>query len=94
MEGPIEQYNLPKFRWAVGPLTSIEFEARQQGPHLLAIYYRNVHPKQEVAIEVNGSPAGTFRLPWEDQVKVTDGTSCGFPAPTRIFMDKTAKAAE
>jgi formamidase len=25
--------------------------------------------------------AGTFRLPWEDQVKVTDGTSCGFPAP-------------
>jgi formamidase len=38
--------------------------------------------------------AGTFRLPWEDQVKVTDGTSCGFPAPTRIFMDKTAKAAE
>jgi formamidase len=37
--------------------------------------------------------AGTFRLPWEDQVKVTDGTSCGFPAPTRMF-GKTAKAAE
>jgi len=27
------------------------------------IYYRNVHPDQEVTIEVNGSPAGTFRLP-------------------------------
>jgi formamidase len=38
--------------------------------------------------------AGTFRLPWEDQVKVTDGTSCGFPAPTRIFGPRTAKAAE
>ncbi len=38
--------------------------------------------------------AGTFRLPWEDQVKVTDGTSCGFPAPTRIFGPATDKAAE
>ena len=38
--------------------------------------------------------AGTFRLPWEDQVKITDGTSCGFPAPTRVFGPKTAKAAE
>jgi formamidase len=37
--------------------------------------------------------AGTFRLPWEDQVKVTDGSSCGFPVPTRMF-GKTAKAAE
>ena len=23
--------------------------------------------------------AGTCRLPWESEVKVTDGTSCGFP---------------
>jgi formamidase len=38
--------------------------------------------------------AGTFRLPWEDQVKVTDGTSCGFAAPTRMFGAKAAKAAE
>jgi formamidase len=38
--------------------------------------------------------AGTFRLPWEDQVKITDGTSCGFPVPTRIFGPRTAKAAE
>jgi len=37
--------------------------------------------------------AGTFRLPWENQVKVTDGTSCGFPVPTRIFGAKAAKAA-
>jgi formamidase len=37
--------------------------------------------------------AGSFRLPWEDQVKITDGTSCGFPAPTRVFgeMDKAAE---
>ncbi|MCB2101899.1 MAG: formamidase [Rhodobacterales bacterium] len=29
--------------------------------------------------------AGQYRLPWEDQVKVTDGTSCGFDAPTRDY---------
>ena len=28
---------------------------------------------------------GRYRLPWEDEVRVTDGTSCGFPAPTRRF---------
>lgn len=26
--------------------------------------------------------AGEYRLPWEDSVAITDGTSCGFPAPT------------
>ena len=30
--------------------------------------------------------AGSYRLPWEDEVKVTDGTSCGFPAPTRRYQ--------
>ncbi len=29
--------------------------------------------------------AGRYRLPWEDEVKHTDGTSCGFPPPTRSF---------
>lgn len=29
--------------------------------------------------------AGRYRVPWEDTVKVTDGTSCGFPAPTRSY---------
>ena len=29
--------------------------------------------------------AGKYALPWEKDVKVTDGTSCGFPAPTRSF---------
>jgi formamidase len=37
--------------------------------------------------------AGTFRLPWEDQIKITDGTSCGFAPPNRMF-GRTAKAAE
>jgi formamidase len=27
--------------------------------------------------------AGRYRLPWHDTVQVTDGTSCGFPIPTR-----------
>ena len=29
--------------------------------------------------------AGKYAPPWEKDVKVTDGTSCGFPAPTRTF---------
>ena len=34
--------------------------------------------------------AGQYRLPWEDTVRVTDGTSCGFPAPTRRHTRKEA----
>jgi formamidase len=37
--------------------------------------------------------AGRYRLPWEESVKITDGTSCGLPAPTRRY-GKVAKAAE
>jgi formamidase len=29
--------------------------------------------------------AGRYRLPWEAEVVHTDGTSCGFPAPTRGY---------
>lgn len=29
--------------------------------------------------------AGQYRLPWEDDVVVTDGTSCGFPIPNRRY---------
>ena len=29
--------------------------------------------------------AGRYRLPWEDEVVHTDGTSCGFPAPERLY---------
>ena len=38
--------------------------------------------------------AGRYGLPWEDAVKVTDGTSCGFEAPTRRYGEATADAAE
>ncbi|HTW28169.1 MAG TPA: nitrilase-related carbon-nitrogen hydrolase, partial [Acetobacteraceae bacterium] len=31
--------------------------------------------------------AGRYRLPWEDEVQVTDGTSCGFPPPARRFRE-------
>jgi formamidase len=37
---------------------------------------------------------GAYRLPWEDQVQVTDGTSCGFPKPTRRYGERTTEAAE
>ncbi|HEY0791898.1 MAG TPA: formamidase [Chthoniobacterales bacterium] len=30
--------------------------------------------------------AGQYRLPWEDEVKVVDGTGCGFPAPARTYQ--------
>ena len=29
--------------------------------------------------------AGRYRVPWEDDVQVKDGTSCGFPHPTRKY---------
>src|ERR1700754_2435691 len=29
--------------------------------------------------------AGAYRLPWEDEVTVTDGTSCGFAIPNRTY---------
>ncbi|RXF70892.1 formamidase [Hansschlegelia zhihuaiae] len=38
--------------------------------------------------------AGKYRLPWEDEVRVTDGTSCGFPAPTRLYGERLKSAAE
>ncbi|MDR4306036.1 formamidase [Chelatococcus sambhunathii] len=38
--------------------------------------------------------AGKYRLPWEDEVKVTDGTSCGFPAATRLYGERFKDAAE
>jgi glycosyltransferase involved in cell wall biosynthesis len=56
------QYNPPGCRWALGPKTSIEFLAQRAGRHVIAIHYRNVHADQTVAVEVNGSDAGTFRL--------------------------------
>ena len=31
--------------------------------------------------------AGRYRLPWEGEVQVTDGTSCGFPPPVRRYTD-------
>ncbi|QIE43683.1 formamidase (plasmid) [Rhodobacteraceae bacterium SC52] len=37
--------------------------------------------------------AGQYRLPWEDEVKVTDGTSCGFEAPTRSYAPSARKEA-
>ncbi len=38
--------------------------------------------------------AGTYKLPWEDSVRVTDGTTCGLPAPTRRYGETFKQAAE
>jgi formamidase len=37
--------------------------------------------------------AERYRLPWEDSVKVTDGASCGFPEPTRLYSPIASKEA-
>ncbi|MBO1924843.1 formamidase [Thiomicrorhabdus sp. 6S3-12] len=29
---------------------------------------------------------GKYKLPWEDKIQVTDGTSCGFPPPERTYQ--------
>ena len=34
--------------------------------------------------------AGKYRLPWENEVIHTDGTSCGFPAPDREYKKVAA----
>lgn len=38
--------------------------------------------------------AGEYKLPWEDEVQVTDGTSCGFPKPVRRYGETSKEAAE
>jgi len=38
--------------------------------------------------------AGRYRLPWEGEVVHVDGTSCGFPKPTRRYGERQSKAAE
>jgi formamidase len=35
--------------------------------------------------------AGRYRLPWESEVAVIDGTSCGFAAPTRDYEPESAE---
>jgi hypothetical protein len=34
--------------------------------------------------------AGRYRLPWEDSVVHRDGTSCGFPPPSREYSPRPA----
>jgi formamidase len=38
--------------------------------------------------------AGRYRLPWEAEVLHVDGTSCGFPEPTRRYGERLDQAAE
>ena len=38
--------------------------------------------------------AGRYRLPWEAEVAVTDGTGCGFPEPSREYAGVQTPAGE
>jgi len=35
--------------------------------------------------------AGRYRLPWENEVLITDGTSCGFSVPTREYQPEAVE---
>ncbi len=35
--------------------------------------------------------AGRYRLPWESEVLHRDGTSCGYPKPTRVYTPEPAE---
>jgi formamidase len=37
---------------------------------------------------------GQYKLPWEASVKVVDGTSCGFPVPSRTYSPTSAPTME
>ena len=45
---------------------------------------QSVQRRPSEVADPDGYLAGRYRLPWEEQVVHTDGTSCGFPAPTRL----------
>jgi formamidase len=36
---------------------------------------------------------GNYRLPWEEEVAYTDGTSCGFPVPDRLYAGEEISEA-
>jgi len=38
--------------------------------------------------------AGRYSLPWEEEVKITDGADFGFDTPTRLFGETQTEAAE
>ena len=38
--------------------------------------------------------AGRYRLPWENEVRHVNGTSCGFPKPRRRYGEQLGRAAE
>ncbi|MBO9134927.1 MULTISPECIES: formamidase [Rhizobium] len=38
--------------------------------------------------------AGQYKLPWEDEIKVKDGTTCGFEKPTRSYRETRKIAGE
>jgi glycosyltransferase involved in cell wall biosynthesis len=62
VEGPLLEYDLPKFRWALGPATRLVLEAEHEGTYLVAISYRNLHPEQRVSIEVNDQIMGSNQI--------------------------------
>lgn len=61
-EGPFEELGLPQFRWALGPVSRLNIHAPAPGRHSLVLLYRNPHPRQTLAIRVNGLPLRTYRL--------------------------------
>jgi formamidase len=42
---------------------------------------------------LEGIAAGRYRLPWENEVRHTDGPSSEFPKPTRRYGERLDRAA-
>ena len=62
-EGPYDDLGLPKFRWALGPVSRLRLYARCDGIHTLAVRYRNVCSNQSVRLRLDGKDIGIYALP-------------------------------
>ncbi len=61
-EGPLEEFDLPRFRWAFGPVSRLSIHAPAAGTHSLVLLYRNPHARQTLGIRVNGHLVRSYKL--------------------------------
>ncbi|MBK8915952.1 MAG: glycosyltransferase [Phycisphaerales bacterium] len=62
-EGPYPQDDLPRCRWAMGPVSRLSFEDAAGGERLLLIACRNYWAGQRLRVVVNGTCAGEHEVP-------------------------------
>lgn len=62
-EGPYPQDDLPRCRWALGPVSRLRFDDAAGGERLLLIACRNYWAGQRLRVVVNGACAGEHEVP-------------------------------